>query len=149
MPARERRRYAQSRAPLVADRRTTSAEQSSSVPIHDGRAHSLSIGGNRAAITRRHGNARSLPWFVCSRRLATHRLLPSCIPRSFSKIPQDRFLTPVPFLTLRLRNCSLLRNLLDAKWEAAGLIRMICRIHSNNNVAYQFTARMLIPSPLV
>lgn len=38
---------------------------------------------------------------------------------------------------------------LDAKWEVAGLIRMICRIHSNNNVAYQFTARMLIPSLLV
>lgn len=59
--ARERRRYAQSRAPLAADRRTTSAERNSSVSIHDGRAHSLSIGGNRAAITRRHGNARSLP----------------------------------------------------------------------------------------
>lgn len=38
---------------------------------------------------------------------------------------------------------------LDAKWEAAGLIRMICRIHSNNNVAYRFTARILISSLLV
>lgn len=38
---------------------------------------------------------------------------------------------------------------LDAKWEAAGLIRMICRDGSINNVAYQFTARMLILSPLL